>query len=152
MKERNRDQAWRMIVSSTNVDQHRPTSDNIWMPTRHGNIEGWRSEAIGFLARPGGVMPRHDMDFFEFCQIILNFMTSEFKVSSMSDRMSQFESKGLCIILHFFQICSDISGSFQIYSDIFRYFRIFCDLSTYFEIYWNTSRFIWIYLLVLTQN
>ena len=57
MKERNRDQAWRMIVG---FDRRRPTSDNIQMPTRRGNIGGRRSEASGFPARPGGVMPRHD--------------------------------------------------------------------------------------------
>ena len=57
MKERNRDQAWRMIVG---FDRHRPTSDDIQMPTRRGNVGGRRSEASGFPARPGGVMPRHD--------------------------------------------------------------------------------------------
>ena len=57
MKERNRDQAWRMIVG---FDRRRPTSDDIRMPTRRGNVGGRRSEASGFPARPGGVMPRHD--------------------------------------------------------------------------------------------
>ena len=57
MKERNRDQAWRMIVG---FDRCRPTSDDIQMPTRRGNVGGRRSEASGFPARPGGVMPRHD--------------------------------------------------------------------------------------------
>ena len=58
MKERNRDQAWRMIVG---FDRRQPTSDDIQMPTRRGNVGGRRSEASGFLARPGGVMPRHDI-------------------------------------------------------------------------------------------
>ena len=57
MKERNRDQAWRMIVG---FDRRRPTSDDIWMPTRRGNVGRRTSEASGFPARPGGVMPRHD--------------------------------------------------------------------------------------------
>ena len=57
MKERNRDQAWRMIVG---FDRRRPTSDDIQMPTRRGNVGGRMSEASGFPARPGGVMPRHD--------------------------------------------------------------------------------------------
>ena len=57
MKERNRDQAWRMIVG---FDRRRPTSDDIQMPTRRGNVGGRRSEASGFPARPGGVMPWHD--------------------------------------------------------------------------------------------
>ena len=60
MKERNRDQAWRMIVG---FDRRRPTSDDIQMPTRRGNVGGRRSEASGFPARPGGVMPRHDKSF-----------------------------------------------------------------------------------------
>ena len=57
MKERNRDQAWRMIVG---FDRRRPTSDDIQMLTRRGNVGGRRSEASGFPAGPGGVMPQHD--------------------------------------------------------------------------------------------
>ena len=53
MKERNRDHAWRTIVVQ-------PTSADIRMPTRRGNVRRPTSEASGFPAGPGGVMPRHD--------------------------------------------------------------------------------------------
>ena len=74
-------------------------------------------------------------DFFEFCWIILNFMTLEFKALSMSGWMSQSESKDLCIILHFFrfvQIFPEVFRYIQIFSDILRSFHIFSDLLKYF--------------------
>ena len=92
-------------------------------------------------------------DFFEFCWIILNFMTLEFKALSMSDWMSQSESKDLCIILHFFrfiqmfpevfryiQIYSDIFGYFAIFPHILRFIEILLDLSGYIYLCWHKTR------------
>ena len=92
-------------------------------------------------------------DFFEFCWIILNFMTLEFKALSMSDWMSQSESKDLCIILRFFrfvqifpevfryiQIYSDIFGYFAIFPHIFRFIEILLDLSGYIYLCWHKTR------------
>ena len=93
MKERNRDQAWRMIVG---FDRRRPTSDDIQMPTRRGNVGGRRSEASGFPARPGGVMPRHDKLMYideAFCCTVLN------EVQQMLPLMYQ----ELIIMLHFIE-------------------------------------------------
>ena len=92
-------------------------------------------------------------DFFAFCWIILNFMTLEFNAFSMSDWMSQSESKDLCIILHFFrfvqifpeifryiQIYSDIFGYFAIFPYIFRFIEILLDLSGYIYLCWHKTR------------
>ena len=86
-------------------------------------------------------------DFFEFCWIILNFMTLEFKALSMSDWMSQSESKDLCIILHFFrfvQIFPEVFRYIQIYSDIFGYFAIFPHILRFIEILLDLSWYIYL--------
>ena len=76
MKERNRDQAWRMIVG---FDRCLPTSDDIQMPTRRGNVGGRMSEASGFPARPGGVMPRHDKELLMIPSGNMRIESSSFK-------------------------------------------------------------------------